>query len=151
MDLKTLLTEAMKTAMRDKDRARLETIRLIQAAIKQTEVDQGKREQGLNDAEVLAIMDKMIKQRRDAMEQFITGQRQDLADKEAAEIVVIQAFLPQALTATEIEALIEQALRAVDDRSMAAMGKVMAILKPQIQGRADVAKVSAAVKAALAS
>jgi uncharacterized protein YqeY len=149
MDLKTTLTEAMKTSMRNKEKSRLETIRLIQAMIKQAEVDQDKREHGLQDSEVLAIMDKMLKQRRDSIQQFVAGNRQDLADKEAAEIIIIQEFLPQALTDVELAALIDQAMQAVDDKSMAAMGKVMAILKPQIQGRADVAKVSGQVKAAL--
>lgn len=150
MDLKTTLTEAMKTAMRNKDKQRLETIRLIQATIKQVEVDQGKRDTGLNDTEVLAILDKMVKQRRDAMAQFTAGNRPDLAEKEAAEIEVIQEFLPQALTDSEIEALIAQAMAEVGDTSVAAMGKIMAIIKPQIQGRADVAKVSSQIKAKLA-
>lgn len=149
MDLKTTLTEAMKTAMRNKDKARLDVIRLMQAAIKQVEVDQGRRDEGLSEAEVLAILDKMVKQRRDSIEQFTNGGRADLAEKEAAEIVFIQEFLPQALTPEEIQQLIDQAFAAVGDRSMNAMGKVMALLKPQIQGRADAAKVSALVKAAL--
>lgn len=149
MDLKTTLTEAMKTAMRNKDKARLDVIRLMQAAIKQVEVDQGRRDEGLSEAEVLAILDKMVKQRRDSIEQFTNGGRVDLAEKEAAEIVFIQEFLPQALTPEEIQQLIDQAFAEVGDRSMNAMGKVMAMLKPQIQGRADAAKVSALVKAAL--
>lgn len=149
MDLKATLTEAMKTAMRNKDKARLEAIRLMQAAIKQMEVDQGKRDEGLSDAEVLAILDKMVKQRRDSIEQFTQGGRPDLAEKEMSEIAFIQEFLPQPLTADEIQQLVDQAFAEVGDKSMAAMGKVMAILKPQIQGRADASKVSALVKAAL--
>lgn len=149
MDLKTTLTEAMKTAMRSKDKSRLDVIRLMQAAIKQVEVDQGRRDDGLSDVEVLAIIDKMLKQRRDSIEQFNQGARPDLAEKEMAEIVIIQTFLPQALSPEEIQHLIDQAFAEVGDRSISAMGKVMAILKPLIQGRADASQVSALVKAAL--
>lgn len=149
MSLKATLTNAMKDAMRAKERSRLEVIRLIQASVMQAEVDQGKRELGLTDSEVLAIMDKMIKQRRDSISQFTAGNRIDLADKEAAEIVIIQDFLPLALTETEINQLITDALSTVSEKNMAAMGKVMALLKPQIQGRADASVVSAAVKTAL--
>ena len=149
MTLKATLTEAMKNAMRAKERSRLEVIRLIQASVMQAEVDQNRREVGSTDTEVLAIMDKMIKQRRDSIEQFIAGNRPELADKEAAEILIIQDFLPAALSESEVNTLIEQAIASVPEKNMAAMGKVMAILKPEIQGRADTGKVSALVKAAL--
>lgn len=149
MTLKATLSDAMKNAMRAKEKSRLEVIRLIQAAVMQAEVDQGKREVGLTDTEVLAIMDKMVKQRRDSIDQFTAGNRPELAEKEAAEILIIQDFLPTALTDAELSALIEQALAQVPEKNMAAMGKVMAILKPEIQGRADVGKASALVKAAL--
>lgn len=150
MSLKTALTEAMKTAMRAQDKGRLEVIRLMQAAIKQVEVDQGKRDEGLNDAEVLAVLDKMVKQRRDAVEQFIAGARQDLADKENFEIGIIQEFLPQALTEAEVESHIKEAIATIGAKTMADMGKVMNDLKPKLQGRADMTKVSAQIKALLA-
>ncbi len=149
MSLKATLTDAMKNAMRAKEKNRLEVIRLIQASVMQAEVDQGKRDSGLTDVEVLAIMDKMIKQRRDSIDQFTAGNRVDLATKEAAEIIIIQEFLPQALTDIEIQALIHAALASIEEKNMAAMGKVMALLKPQIQGRADASKVSAQVKTML--
>jgi uncharacterized protein YqeY len=146
MLLKATITNAMKDAMRAQDKTRLETIRLIQAAIKQVEVDQGKREEGLNDTEILAVLDKMLKQRRDAIEQFVAGGRQDLADKEQQEILVIQHFLPKALGEEEIKAEIENAIAAVGAKTMADMGKVMNLLKPKLQGRADMSKVSASIK-----
>ncbi len=146
MLLKATITNAMKDAMRAQDKTRLETIRLIQAAIKQVEVDQSKREEGLNDTEILAVLDKMLKQRRDAIEQFVAGGRQDLADKEQQEILVIQHFLPKALSEEEIKAEIENAIAAVGAKTMADMGKVMNLLKPKLQGRADMSKVSASIK-----
>lgn len=144
--LKAQLTDAMKNAMRAQERARLETIRLMQSSIKQIEVDQGKREEGLNDQEILVVLDKMVKQRRDAIAQFVAGNRQDLADKELAEIAIIQEFLPQPLTAAEIKQLIEEAVKAVDAKTMADMGKIMNELKPKLQGRADMTQVSAQIK-----
>jgi uncharacterized protein YqeY len=149
MSLKATLMDAMKTAMRAQDKARLEVIRLIQASIKQVEVDQGKRDEGLNDAEVLAVLDKMVKQRRDAIEQFIAGGRQDLADKEQHEVSVIQEFLPQPLSEEEIEAHIKEAIAATGAKAMADMSRVMTELKPKLQGRADMGKVSAKIKALL--
>ncbi|MCD6048147.1 MAG: GatB/YqeY protein [Gammaproteobacteria bacterium] len=149
MSLKATLMDAMKTAMRAQDKARLEVIRLIQASIKQVEVDQGKRDEGLNDAEVLAVLDKMVKQRRDAIEQFVAGSRQDLADKERHEVSVIQEFLPQPLSEDEIEAHIKEAIAATGAKVMADMSKVMTELKPKLQGRADMGKVSAKIKALL--
>ena len=146
MSLKVQITDSMKEAMRAQDKARLDTIRLMQAAIKQVEVDQGKRETGLNDTEILAVLDKMVKQRRDAAEQFIAGNRKDLADKELAEITVIQHFLPKALSETEVNALIQEAIHTVNAKTMADMSKVMTALKPKLQGRADMGKVSGMIK-----
>jgi len=146
MSLRATLTDAMKNAMRAQDKARLEVIRLMQAAIKQIEVDQGKRDEGLNDAEILAVLDKMVKQRKDSIEQFIAGGRQDLADKEKAEIAVIQDFLPAALSDDEIAAHIESAIQSTGAKVMADMSRVMATLKPLLQGRADMTKVSAKIK-----
>ena len=128
-------------------RDRLGAIRLLMAEIKQREVDTRVE---LNDEEILAVVTKMVKQRRDSISQFEAAGRQDLADKESAEIVVLQEFLPQQLTADEIAALIEQAITESGAAVMADMGKVMAVLKPKIQGRADVGAVSAQVKTRLA-
>lgn len=149
MTIKDQILDAMKAAMRSQDKPRLEAIRLIQASIKQVEVDQNKRDAGLDDSEVLGLLDKMLKQRRDSITQYQAGNRQDLADKEQFEITIIQEFLPQALSAEEVDALIQQAMTQADAKTMADMGKVMAILKPQIQGRADAGAVSARIKALL--
>jgi uncharacterized protein YqeY len=146
MTLKDRIQEDMKAAMRAKDSARLSAIRLLQAAIKQKEVDERVT---LDDAAVLAIVDKLIKQRRDAIAQFEQAARQDLADKEKAEIEVIGAYLPQALSDAEIAAAVNAAIAQVGGGA-AAMGKVMAVLKPQLAGRADIGQVSARVKAKLA-
>ena len=130
-----------------RDKARLGAIRLLMAEIKQREVDSRIE---LNDEDILAVVTKMVKQRRDSISQFEAAGRQDLADKESAEIVVLQEFLPQQLDADEIAALIEQAITESGAAVMADMGKVMAVLKPKIQGRADVGAVSAQVKTRLA-
>jgi uncharacterized protein YqeY len=148
MTLKERITEDMKTAMRAKDSARLSTIRMLLAAIKQREVDERIT---LSDADVLAVIDKMIKQRRDSITQFEAGNRKDLADAERAEVEVLSAYMPKALSDAEIDALIDSALAASGATGMAAMGKVMAVLRPQLAGRADLAAVSAKVKARLAS
>lgn len=147
MSLKDQLKDQQKLAMLARDKARLGTIRLLMAEIKQREVDTRVQ---LNDEEILAVVTKMVKQRRDSISQFEAAGRQDLADKESAEIVVLQEFLPQQLTADEIAALIEQAITESGAAVMADMGKVMAVLKPKIQGRADVGAVSAQVKTRLA-
>ncbi|MFQ1902096.1 GatB/YqeY domain-containing protein [Aeromonas veronii] len=147
MSLKDQLKDQQKLAMLAKDKARLGAIRLLMAEIKQREVDTRIE---LNDEDILAVVTKMVKQRRDSISQFETAGRQDLADKESAEIVVLQEFLPQQLTADEIAALIEQAITESGAAVMADMGKVMAVLKPKIQGRADVGAVSAQVKTRLA-
>ncbi|MCR3966146.1 GatB/YqeY domain-containing protein [Aeromonas veronii] len=147
MSLKDQLKDQQKLAMLAKDKARLGAIRLLMAEIKQREVDTRIE---LNDEDILAVVTKMVKQRRDSISQFEAAGRQDLADKESAEIVVLQKFLPQQLTADEIAALIEQAITESGAAVMADMGKVMAVLKPKIQGRADVGAVSAQVKTRLA-
>ena len=142
MSLKDQLKDQQKLAMLARDKARLGAIRLLMAEIKQREVDTRIE---LNDEDILAVVTKMVKQRRDSISQFEAAGRQDLADKESAEIVVLQEFLPQQLTADEIAALIEQAITESGAAVMADMGKVMAVLKPKIQGRADVGAVSAQV------
>lgn len=147
MSLKDQLKDQQKLAMLAKDKARLGAIRLLMAEIKQREVDTRVE---LNDQDILAVVTKMVKQRRDSISQFEAAGRQDLADKESAEIVVLQEFLPQQLTAAEIAALIEQTIAESGAAVMADMGKVMAVLKPKIQGRADVGAVSAQVKTRLA-
>ncbi|VXA77368.1 MULTISPECIES: GatB/YqeY domain-containing protein [Aeromonas] len=147
MSLKDQLKDQQKLAMLARDKARLGAIRLLMAEIKQREVDSRIE---LNDEDILAVVTKMVKQRRDSISQFEAAGRQDLADKESAEIIVLQEFLPQQLTADEIAALIEQAITESGAAVMADMGKVMAVLKPKIQGRADVGAVSAQVKTRLA-
>ncbi|HDZ8883584.1 GatB/YqeY domain-containing protein [Aeromonas dhakensis] len=147
MSLKDQLKDQQKLAMLAKDKQRLGAIRLLMAEIKQREVDTRVE---LNDQDILAVVTKMVKQRRDSISQFEAAGRQDLADKESAEIAVLQEFLPQQLTAAEIAALIEQAIAESGAAVMSDMGKVMAVLKPKIQGRADVGAVSAQVKTRLA-
>jgi uncharacterized protein YqeY len=146
MSMKTTLKDAMKEAMRAKDKPRLSAIRLIQAEIKRVEVDERIE---IDDARVLAILDKMVKQRRDSITQYEAAGRQELADIEIAEITVIQDFLPTALTDAEIAELVQSAISQTGAASMADMGKVMGILRPQVQGRADTGAVSGLVKAAL--
>lgn len=146
MSLKQQLNDAMKQAMRAKDKARLGAIRLIQAEVKRVEVDE---RIDIDDQRLLIIMDKMVKQRRDSISQYQKAGRQELAAVETAEIEVIQEFLPAALDQQEIEQLISQAITRTGAESMRDMGKVMGILKPQIQGRADAGQVSAMVKKAL--
>jgi uncharacterized protein YqeY len=146
MSLKQQISEDMKTAMRAKDTARLSAIRLLMAAIKQREVDERIE---LTDADVLAIVDKMMKQRRDSFSQFEAAGRNDLADVEKFEMSVLLGYMPQQLSAAEIDSAIEQAISASGAASAQDMGKVMAVLKPQLAGRADIGKVSAQVKARL--
>jgi uncharacterized protein YqeY len=147
MTLKARITEDMKNAMRAHDAQRLSTIRLLQAAIKQREVDE---RIDLTDADVLSILDKMVKQRKESIAQFEAGHRMDLADAERAEIAVLQAYLPQPLSAAEVEAMIAEAIAATGAAGVQGMGKVMAVLKAKLAGRADLAAVSAQVKAKLA-
>ncbi len=137
------IKDSMKDAMRAKQKVRLATIRMLLAQVKQVEVDQRIE---LSDADVLAIVDKMVKQRKDSITQFESAERFDLADNEKQEIEVLQDFLPQALSENEIASLIESAIAESGAQSMREMGKVMAILKPQMQGRADMGKVSGQVK-----
>lgn len=144
--LKQRLQEDMKAAMKAGDKARLGVIRLINAAIKQREVDERIE---LDDSQVLAVLDKMLKQRRDSIEQYQNAGREDLAAQERFEVEVCQAYLPAAATAAEIGALIDAAITTTGAAAMRDMGKVMALLKPQLQGRADLAAVSAEVKARL--
>jgi uncharacterized protein YqeY len=144
MSLKAKITEDMKAAMRAKDAQRLSAIRLLLAAIKQREVDE-RRDMG--DADVIAVIEKMIK--RDSIEQYQKGGRQDLVDVEQFELSVLQAYMPQALSDAQIEAAIEAAMQESGAKAMADMGKVMALLKAQLAGRADMGRVSARIKARL--
>lgn len=146
--LKQLIEADMKTAMREKDKDRLGTIRLILAAIKQREVDERIT---LDDTQVLAILDKMVKQRRDSIEQFRAAGREELAIKEEAELAVIQGYMPAALSDAELDALIAEAVTASGAKTMQEMGKVMGLLKAKVQGRADMGAVSAKIKARLSA
>ena len=141
--LKQQITDAMKAAMKGGDKARLAVVRLMLAAVKQREVDERIE---LDDSQVLAVLDKMVKQRRDSIQQYGDAGRDDLVAQEAAEIEVIQEFLPKALSDDEINAIIEAAIAETGADSMRDMGKVMGIVKPQVQGRADVGQVSGRVK-----
>ena len=147
MSLKAQITEDMKTAMRAKDSVRLGTIRLRQAAMKQKEVDERVE---LDDAMVIAIVDKLIKQRKDSVAAYLTAQRQDLADIESAEMKVLEVYLPQRLSAEEITAAVKAIVAEVGAAGPGDMGKVMGAVKAQLAGKADMGLVSAAVKAALA-
>ena len=146
--LKATITSAMKESMRARDKVRLGTIRLILSEIKRIEVDERIE---LDDVRVLAVLDKMLKQRRDSITQYEAASRQDLADIEIAEVAVIEGFLPTALTEQEILELLDGAISSSGAESIRDMGKVMAILKPQLQGRADVASVSQLVKKRLSN
>ena len=147
MTLKFRITEDMKTAMRARDAMRLSTIRMLLAAMKQREVDE---RIDLADADVVTIIDKMIKQRRESIAAFESGGRPELAAAERAEIELLQGYMPQPLAEAEIDAMIAAAVTASGSSGMAAMGKIMATLKPQLAGRADMTQVSAKVKARLA-
>ena len=137
---------AMKAAMKAREKETLATIRLIQAEFKRVEVDERIE---IDDARALAIMDKMVKQRRDSAKQFRDADRPELAEQEDAEIAIIQTFLPAQLSAEEIDVMIDEALAGIDAEGMAAMGALMGKLKPQLQGRADMGEVSKRVKAKL--
>jgi uncharacterized protein len=147
MSLKEQITEDMKSAMRAKDMAKLGTIRLLTAAMKQKEVDERVE---LTDAMVLAIIEKMIKQRKDSIAQFEAGGRQDLVDIEKAELAVLSTYMPAALSDAEIAAEVAAAVAQVNPMGPQDMGKVMAIVKAKLAGRADMTVVSGLVKAALA-
>jgi uncharacterized protein len=142
-NLRLRIQEDMKDAMRSHQATRLGTIRLLLAAIKQREIDERIT---LDDAQVVAVITKMIKQRNDSIEQYKAGNRQDLADKEAAEIVVLKEYLPEPLTDIEIEELVKQTITEIGATSIKDMAKVMAAVKTKSQGRADMAKVSILVK-----
>lgn len=144
--LKQRITEDMKSAMRAADKRRLGTIRLLLAAIKQREVDE---RIALDDAQVIAAIEKMIKQRRDSISQYQAAGRQELADQEVYEIEVLQTYMPAALSEAEIDVLVEAAITNTGAVSAKDMGKVMAALKPQLQGRADMGQVGAKIKAKL--
>jgi uncharacterized protein len=148
MTLKERITEDMKNAMRAKDSARLLTIRMLTAAMKQKEVDE---RVVLTDSDVLAIVDKLVKQRRDSVAAFEKAARTDLVDKEKAEIDILSGYLPKAMTEAEIEDEIRQTIASLGVSGPQAMGKVMAELKPKLAGRADMTRVSGLVKAALAA
>lgn len=147
MSLKVRIQEDMKSAMKARESERLAAIRLLMAAMKQKEVDERIE---LDDAGIVGVIDKMIKQRRDSITQYEAAGRTDLAARERAEVEVLSAYLPQALSETEIDALIEDAVARSGAASMQDMGKVMGLLKPQMAGRADMGAVSARIKARLA-
>lgn len=142
-ELKSTISSAVKDAMRSKNKERLTVLRLLMSECKRIEVDERIE---LDDARVLAILDKQVKQRRDSIKQYNDAGRQDLADTETFEMEVIQEFLPQALTENEITQLLNEAIAASGAESMRDMGKVMAIVKPQMQGRADMGEVSKVIK-----
>lgn len=146
--LKDRIQDDMKSAMRAKDKARLGTIRLILAAIQQKEVDD---QSTLNDDQVLTVLEKMVKQRRDSIKQYEDAGRQELADKEKEEITVIQEYLPEQMDAAELEAVVAEVIASVGASGPQDMGKVMGALKPRIQGRADMGQASQLVKTKLSS
>jgi uncharacterized protein len=144
--LKERITEDMKAAMRASDKERLSTIRMAQAAIKQREVDE---RIALDDAQVIAVLEKMVKQRRESIVQFEQGGRTDLADKERIEIALLQSYLPAQLSEAEVDALIKEAIASTGAASVKDMGKVMGVVKARAAGRTDMGAVSARIKAAL--
>ena len=146
MSLKTQLTEDMKTAMRAKDQVSLSTIRLINAAIKQFEVDERTE---ADDAKVISILTKMVKQRKDSAKIYTEAGRQDLADKENAEIEILNRYLPQMMSAEEIKTVVEAVITETSASGMADMGKVMGVLKTRLAGKADMGEVNKVLKAAL--
>ncbi|MBX3675534.1 MAG: GatB/YqeY domain-containing protein [Rhodocyclaceae bacterium] len=146
MSLKTKIIQDMKVAMKARETARLGAIRLLLAAIKQREIDDRVE---LDDAGVLAVIDKMLKQRRDSIGQYEAASRQDLADAEKFEVDVLSGYMPQALSPAEIQAAVNEAVAASGATGMQDMGKVMAVLKPKLAGRADMSQVSGLVKSAL--
>lgn len=155
--LHTRINEDVKNAMRNKETQRLNTLRLLTAAIKQRTIDNrtktdivANRDQTLTNQEILEILDKMIKQRRESIVQYQAGNRQDLVDQETAEITVLEEYLPPPLTPNEIESLIAGAIKETGASSIKDMGKVMGIIKPKVQGRADIGEVSAKIKLLLA-
>ena len=148
MSLRQQITEDKKAAMRAGDNKRRDAIRLLQAAIKQREVDERIE---LDDAAVVAVIEKMLKQRRDSISQYEAAKRQDLADAEKYEVDVLQTYMPQALNDSEIEEALAEVIAATGAQGQQDMGKVMALLKPKLAGRADMGKVSSLVKAKLSA
>jgi len=148
MSLKVRVVEDMKTAMKARDTARLAAIRLLMAAMKQKEVDERIE---LDDAGVVAVIEKMLKQRKDSITQYEAAKRQDLADAEKFEVTVLSAYMPQALSAAEVEAIVNAAVAESGAKAPADMGKVIALVKPRVAGRADMGEVSKLVKAKLSS
>jgi uncharacterized protein YqeY len=146
MSLKDKIKDDIKQAMRDKNESRLSTLRMLSAAIQRREVDERIQ---LDDAQVMVVIEKLVKQGREAIEQYVKGGRQELADKESGEITVWQAYLPQQLTEAEIDQLIAETVAATGASSIKDMGKVMGVLKPKLQGRADMGQVGGKVKARL--
>jgi uncharacterized protein YqeY len=147
MPLREQLNEDIKTSMKAREQEKLDALRLLLSAVKQREVDERIT---LDDAGVVAVIEKMLKQRKDSISQFEKAARQDLADKEKFEVGILEAYMPKQLSAGEIDAIIDQAVASTGAASAADMGKVMAIVKPQLAGRADMGKVSGLVKAKLA-
>jgi uncharacterized protein YqeY len=147
MALREQLNDDMKAAMKAREAEKLGALRLLLAAVKQREVDERIT---LDHAGVISVVEKMLKQRKDSIEQFEKGARQDLADKERFEVGILEAYLPQQLAQAEIEAIIAEAVAATGAKAPADMGKVMGVVKPRLAGRADMGKVSALVKAKLA-
>ena len=143
MSLKDKIKDDIKQAMRDKNESRVTTLRMLSAAIQRREVDERIQ---LDDAQVIAVIEKLVKQGRESIEQYVKGGRQELADKEAAEIAVFQAYLPQQLSEAEIDQLIAEAIAATGASSIKDMGKVMGVLKPKLQGRADMGQVGGKIK-----
>ena len=146
MSLKEKIKDDIKQAMRDKNESRLGTLRMLSAAIQRREVDERIQ---LDDEQVIAVIEKLVKQGRESIEQYVKGGRQELADKESGEIAVFQAYLPQQLSENEIDQLVAEAIAATAAASIKDMGKVMGILKPKLQGRADMGRVGSKVKAKL--
>ncbi len=145
--LKQQLNDDVKAAMRSKDSERLVTLRLITAAIKQKEVDERIE---LDDAQVIAIIDKMVRQHKDSIEQYQNAGRTDLVEKEQSELAVVESYLPAQLSEEDVKSLVEKAINTTGASSMKDMGKVMGVLKPELQGRTDMGKVSGIVKSLLA-
>ncbi len=146
MSLKDKIKDDMKQAMRDKNESRVGTLRMLSAAIQRREVDERIQ---LDDAQVIAVIEKLVKQGRESIEQYVKGGRPELADKESAEIAIFQTYLPQQLSEAEVDKLIAEAVAAIGATSAKDMGKVMGLLKPKLAGRADMSKVGAKVKSKL--
>ncbi len=145
-ELKTRINDELKTAMRAKEKARVAVLRLVMAEFKRIEVDERIE---LDDARVLAVLDKMLKQRRDSIAQYEQAGRNELAEQEQSESVIIQEFLPQPLSSAELDEIVDKAIAQTGANEMRDMGKIMGLVKPQVQGRADMAEVSKRIKASL--